>query len=164
MIMVRHTSFKSNTIRCDYRSDKNDVSKHSETKVGHSSDEEENITFNQNRHSKVVKQMVPGKYLERISLITGILALLFALLPVFLQGLVIVFWLFVFWGVISVCTGIVSFFFRRFCLPLLGIFFSVVALVTAVVCAPIYAVSLASSVNAFLNLLKTFIDVLIWPF
>lgn len=113
---------------------------------------------------KEVSLPSPGKVISIVTLTFGVLAVIFAILPLLSGIFVAVFWLLYIFAFISVLSGVVAMFKHRVLAGLAGILLSFGAVIAAGCSMTQYALAAAGSVNAFGRIAKTFIDALQWPF
>ena len=105
-----------------------------------------------------------GKFMGIISIIAGLLAILFSIAPYFSVWSAFVFWLLYPFSAISIITSILAYIGHQIWRPTLGIVFSLCAVVVGMLSGEIYVLGMAGSVNEMTSTAKIFIDALKWPF
>lgn len=105
-----------------------------------------------------------GKFMGTISLIAGLLAMLFSIAPFFIVWSAFVFWLSVPFSAVAVLTSIPAYLGRQIWRPTLGIVLSLSSVITAMLSGEVYVLGMAGSVNEMTSTAKIFIDALQWPF
>lgn len=113
------------------------------------------------RHSLLSRY---GKIMGTISIISGILALLFSVAPYFSVWSAFVFWLLYPFSALSVVSAILAYTGRQVWRPTLGIVFSLCSIIVGILSGEIYVLGMAGSVNEMTSTAKIFIDALKWPF
>lgn len=105
-----------------------------------------------------------GQFMGIVSLVTGLLAMLFSIAPYFIVWSAFVFWILYPCAVVSFISSILAYISHQFWKPTLGIVLSLSAIVIAMFSGDIYVLGLAGSVNEMTSTAKIFIDALRWPF
>lgn len=105
-----------------------------------------------------------GRFMATVSLIAGVLALLFSVAPYFSVWSAFVFWLLYPLSALSLLTSIPAYLGHQIWRPTLGIVFSLCSIVVAMLSGEIYVLGMAGSVNEMTATAKMFVDALKWPF
>lgn len=105
-----------------------------------------------------------GSISSVVSIVAGCLTIAFASAPLLWNWFVVLAWLIVPLGAISLIAAAVCFFCKKKALALCGIALSILGVIIAICNARTYALASANSVNDITSLAKTFIDALANPF
>lgn len=105
-----------------------------------------------------------GRFMGTLSIIAGLLAILFSVAPFFIVWSAFVFWLSIPFSAVSVLTSVLAYSGRQIWRPTLGIIFSLSSVVIAMLSGEVYVMGMAGSVNEMTSTAKIFIDALQWPF
>lgn len=105
-----------------------------------------------------------GKFMGVISIMAGLLAVLFSIAPYFSVWSAFVFWLLYPFSAVSILASLLAYIGRQVWRPTLGIVFSLSAVAVGMLSGEIYVLGMAGSVNEMTSTAKIFVDALKWPF
>lgn len=105
-----------------------------------------------------------GKIMGFISIIAGLLALLFSIAPYCIVWSAFVFWVLYPLSAVSVVSSCFGYLGHQLWRPTLGIILSLCSVIIASLSGEVYALGMAGSVNEMTHTAKIFIDALKWPF